>query len=93
MNFPKSRLSRLRKNKEIRALIQENTVGVNDLITPIFVTEGLNKKVALNYKLGSRFSPRFTITNKFTNHNNHLNCQHQLHHTLVPTKPCLNAFQ
>jgi porphobilinogen synthase len=47
MNFPKSRLSRLRKNKEIRALIQENNVGVNDLITPIFVTDGLNKKIEI----------------------------------------------
>ena len=37
--FPATRLRRLRRTRGLRALIQENRIGVNDLIQPIFVSE------------------------------------------------------
>ena len=39
---------RNRKNQVIRDLIQENTVGVNDFIYPLFLIDGKNKKTAIN---------------------------------------------
>ena len=35
---------RLRANAAIRDLVRENTLSTNDLIFPIFVVEGENKK-------------------------------------------------
>ena len=43
MNLP-HRPRRNRKNAAIRNLVQENTVTVNDLIYPLFLIEGKNKK-------------------------------------------------
>jgi porphobilinogen synthase len=40
--FPVARSRRLRQNAEIRNLVRENTLAVNDLIWPIFVREGDN---------------------------------------------------
>ena len=37
-NFPLHRPRRLRKNKWIRNLVRENTIGPDDFIFPIFVT-------------------------------------------------------
>ena len=42
---------------------------------------GLNKKVELNYKLGSRFSPRFTIIKKVAHHNNNFNLEKNISFT------------
>lgn len=42
MQFPITRLRRLRKNAALRSLVQENTLQVEDLIYPIFVTHGEN---------------------------------------------------
>tara|TARA_Y100000590_G_scaffold408089_1_gene498909 strand:- start:988 stop:1974 length:987 start_codon:yes stop_codon:yes gene_type:complete len=42
--YPSLRLRRNRKNDWSRRLVQENTLSFNDLILPIFVTEGKNKK-------------------------------------------------
>jgi porphobilinogen synthase len=39
---------RNRKNAAVRALVQENTVTVNDLIYPLFLIEGKNKKTEVN---------------------------------------------
>ena len=36
------RLRRLRRSAPLRALVQENTLGVGDLIWPIFIREGTN---------------------------------------------------
>ena len=36
---------RNRKNEAIRSLVRENSVSVNDLILPLFLIEGKNKKV------------------------------------------------
>ncbi|MBY6165826.1 porphobilinogen synthase [Pseudooceanicola nitratireducens] len=38
--FPAARFRRARKSPAIRALMQENTLTVNDLIWPVFLTEG-----------------------------------------------------
>ncbi|WP_136635707.1 porphobilinogen synthase [Pseudooceanicola onchidii] len=40
--FPAARFRRARKSPAIRALMQENEVSVNDLIWPVFLTEGEN---------------------------------------------------
>ena len=37
-NFPLNRPRRLKKNKWIRNLVRENTIGPDDFIFPIFVT-------------------------------------------------------
>ncbi|MBF7044220.1 porphobilinogen synthase [Campylobacter volucris] len=38
------RFRRLRSNKNIRALVRENTLNINDLIYPLFVVDGKNIK-------------------------------------------------
>lgn len=43
INLPQ-RPRRNRKNATIRSLVQENSVTVNDLIFPLFLTEGKNKR-------------------------------------------------
>ena len=43
-NFPKLRLRRLRRSPNLRKMIQETTLSVNDLIYPIFVRHGRNIK-------------------------------------------------
>ncbi len=45
--YPNLRLRRNRKADWSRRLVQENTLSVNDLIRPIFLTEGKNKKKAI----------------------------------------------
>lgn len=48
---------RNRKSEAIRNMVQENVVTVNDLIFPIFITEGNNKKIPVASMPGiSRFS-------------------------------------
>ncbi len=42
-SFPKTRLRRLRKSKWLRDIVSENNISRNDLIYPIFVTEGKNR--------------------------------------------------
>ena len=42
--FPSKRLRRLRINPNIRNLVQEVRLSVNDLVCPIFVEEGLKEK-------------------------------------------------
>ena len=41
--YPSLRLRRNRKFTWVRRLVEENNISVNDLILPIFVTEGKNK--------------------------------------------------
>lgn len=40
-SFPAARPRRLRRTPQIRALVQENLLSVNDLIWPVFVREGV----------------------------------------------------
>ena len=46
--YPNLRLRRNRKTDWSRRLIQENNLSYNDLILPIFVIEGKNKKEIIN---------------------------------------------
>jgi len=43
-----SRNRRLRTNDSIRSLVRETTLTTNDLVLPMFVTEGTNKKEAIS---------------------------------------------
>ena len=45
--YPNLRLRRSRKFSWSRRLVQENNLSVNDLILPIFLTEGKNKKIPI----------------------------------------------
>ena len=47
-NFPLIRMRRTRSKKFIRNIVKENLLTVNDLIYPIFVTDGINKKEPIN---------------------------------------------
>lgn len=38
---------RNRKNTQVRNLVRENSVGVNDLLAPLFVVEGKNKRIPI----------------------------------------------
>ena len=43
--YPQLRLRRSRQNKWSRRLISENNLSIDDLILPIFIVEGKNKKI------------------------------------------------
>ena len=43
-SFPIRRLRRFREKEFIRKILQENTLNVNDLIYPIFVSEDISEK-------------------------------------------------
>jgi len=45
--YPNLRLRRNRKNDWSRRLVQENKLSVNDLILPIFIVDGKNKKESI----------------------------------------------
>ena len=45
--YPNLRLRRNRKSNWSRRLVSENSLSVNDLILPIFVIEGKNKKIPI----------------------------------------------
>lgn len=45
--FPARRLRRLRKHDFSRRLVQENRLSVNDLIYPMFIVEGTNRREAI----------------------------------------------
>ena len=51
-NYPNLRLRRSRKNDWSRRLIQENNLTANDLILPVFLTDGLNKKIPIKSMSG-----------------------------------------
>lgn len=42
MSFPVNRLRRLRKNENIRRLVRETTLTVDDLVYPLFIEDGQN---------------------------------------------------
>ncbi len=45
--YPNLRMRRSRKNDWSRRLVQENTLSYSDLILPIFLTDGSNKKIPI----------------------------------------------
>ncbi len=48
MGFPNRRLRRLRKNENIRRMVRENRISVDDLIYPMFVVHGEGIKEEIN---------------------------------------------
>ncbi len=57
INFPLTRMRRMRYNDFSRRLMRENSVTVDDLIYPMFVTEGTQKKEEISSMPGvHRFS-------------------------------------
>jgi porphobilinogen synthase len=48
MNFPKTRMRRLRYNKILRELVEDTRVVASDLIYPVFITEGSKIKEPIN---------------------------------------------
>ena len=57
-SYPKTRLRRLRKSEWIRNLVTENSITHNDLILPIFITDGRNKIETIKSMPGIK---RYTI--------------------------------
>lgn len=56
--FPQLRLRRLRRSAPLRALVRENRVDVDDLIYPMFITEGRGLKQEITSMPGIfRYSP------------------------------------
>ena len=45
--YPNLRLRRNRKTEWSRRLVRENSLSVNDLVLPIFLTDGKNKKESI----------------------------------------------
>ena len=59
-NYPKLRLRRSRKYEWSRRLVQENKLSPSDLVLPIFLTEGKNKKIPIKSMQGVY---RYSINN------------------------------
>lgn len=49
---PLIRPRRLRRNQQIRDLVRENSLNLQDLVAPIFVEEGINERIALKMMPG-----------------------------------------
>lgn len=63
INFPSTRMRRMRFNDFSRRLMRENILSVDDLIYPMFVTEGSNKREAISSMPGvERFSLDLLLT-------------------------------
>jgi porphobilinogen synthase len=57
INFPRTRMRRMRYNDFSRRLMRENRLSVDDLIYPMFVTEGANQREPISSMPGmERFS-------------------------------------
>ncbi|WP_340121518.1 porphobilinogen synthase [Methylobacter svalbardensis] len=48
INFPQTRMRRMRYNDFSRRLMRENRLSVDDLICPMFVTEGSNQRASIS---------------------------------------------
>ncbi|MGZ4992412.1 MAG: porphobilinogen synthase, partial [Methylobacter sp.] len=48
INFPQTRMRRMRYNDFSRRLMRENNLSVDDLIYPMFVTEGSNQRESIS---------------------------------------------
>ncbi len=60
--FPKMRLRRLRKTEAIRDLLQETHLSTKDLVVPVFIQEGISKKIEIESMPGIyRFPIDFII--------------------------------
>ena len=60
MNYPKTRLRRLRYNKNVRSLFEDVSVSKSDLIQPVFLVDGKNikkeiKSLSGQFQLSAQF--------------------------------------
>lgn len=63
MEFPKTRLRRLRKSESLRRLCRETTLSIDNLIYPLFVKAGINLKEPIrSMKDCFHFSPDTIVT-------------------------------
>jgi porphobilinogen synthase len=63
MEFPKTRLRRLRKSQSVRRLCRETTLSVDNLVYPLFVKAGINLKEPISsMKDCFHFSPDTIVT-------------------------------
>lgn len=62
--FPHVRMRRLRGSEAIRAMVQENSVQVSDLIYPMFVEENISEPVAIKSMPGIVRETEKTLINK-----------------------------
>jgi porphobilinogen synthase len=70
INFPDTRMRRMRYNDFSRRLMRENHLSVDDLICPMFVTEGSNTREAISSMPGvERFSLDLLLTQAEEIHN------------------------
>src|SRR5574337_728318 len=53
MGFPKQRMRRLRQNENIRRLVRETRISVDDLIMPLFVRPGKGVKQPISSMPGN----------------------------------------
>ena len=53
MNFPVTRMRRLRRNATLRRMVRETRLSVDDLILPLFVREGRDVKIAIKSMPGN----------------------------------------
>ena len=53
MNFPDYRPRRLRKNENFRRMIRETKLSVDDLVYPLFVVPGKDRKKPINSMPGN----------------------------------------
>ena len=50
--FPSTRLRRVRNSDWVRRLVSETSLSADDLVLPVFLTEGKNKKVEIKSMKG-----------------------------------------
>jgi porphobilinogen synthase len=62
--FPETRLRRLRRNQNLRNLLRENSVTMDDLIYPIFVEEGIDAPVAISSMPGISREPEGVLADR-----------------------------
>ena len=60
--FPASRPRRLRRDAFTRNLVRENTVTAHDLIYPVFVLDGINRREAVKSMPGVEPEPGLAAT-------------------------------
>ena len=53
MNFPITRMRRMRRNATLRRMVRETRLSVDNLILPLFVREGRDVKIAIKSMPGN----------------------------------------
>jgi len=53
MNFPITRMRRMRRNATLRRMVRETRLSIDDLILPLFVREGRDVKIAIKSMPGT----------------------------------------